>query len=39
MFQTFDNVGVEPLMAQLLHLKGPKGDGSAQAFAPALSKH
>jgi predicted AlkP superfamily pyrophosphatase or phosphodiesterase len=35
----FDNVDVEPLMAQLLHLKGPKSDGSAQVFRPVLATH
>jgi len=35
----FDNVDVEPLMADLLGLKAPKGDGSAQVFRPALAGH
>ncbi|MGZ3274389.1 MAG: alkaline phosphatase family protein [Caulobacteraceae bacterium] len=35
----FDNVDVEPLMAQLLHLKAPRGDGSAQVFRPVLAAH
>jgi hypothetical protein len=35
----FDNVDVEPLIAQLLHLKGPRSDGSAQVFGPVLAAH
>ena len=35
----FDNVDVEPLMAGLLGLKAPKGDGSAQVFRPVLAGH
>jgi predicted AlkP superfamily pyrophosphatase or phosphodiesterase len=36
---TFDNVDVEPLMIALLHLKGPRSDGSALAFRSVLAKH
>jgi predicted AlkP superfamily pyrophosphatase or phosphodiesterase len=35
----FDNVDVEPLMVQLLGLKGPKVDGMAATFLPALAPH
>lgn len=35
----FDNVDVEPLAVQLLGLRGPKSDGSAQAFRPVLTGH
>ena len=33
---TFDNVDVEPLLVKLLHVTGPKVDGTAETFAPAL---
>jgi predicted AlkP superfamily pyrophosphatase or phosphodiesterase len=33
----FDNVDVHPLMAQLLGLKAPLDDGTAQVFAPVLA--
>jgi predicted AlkP superfamily pyrophosphatase or phosphodiesterase len=35
----FDNVDVEPLMAALLGLKGPKADGTAATFRPVLLQH
>jgi predicted AlkP superfamily pyrophosphatase or phosphodiesterase len=35
----FDNVDVEPLMAQLLGLKGPKVDGMAATFRSVLAAH
>lgn len=34
----FDNVDVEPLMTELLGLKGPRSDGSAQGFRPVLRR-
>lgn len=36
---SFDNVDVQPLMAELLHLKAPKGDGSAKVFDRVLVAH
>jgi predicted AlkP superfamily pyrophosphatase or phosphodiesterase len=35
----FDNVDIQPLMAQLLHIKAPKADGSARTFRTVLSAH
>lgn len=35
---TFDNVDVQPLVAELLHLKAPKGDGSAKVFDRVLKR-
>jgi hypothetical protein len=35
----FDNVDVEPLMVELLGLEGPKVDGMAATFRPALAPH
>lgn len=35
----FDNVDIQPLMAQLLHIKAPKADGSARTFKSVLSAH
>jgi predicted AlkP superfamily pyrophosphatase or phosphodiesterase len=35
----FDNVDVEPLMVQLLGLKGQKADGTADTFRPVLLPH
>jgi predicted AlkP superfamily pyrophosphatase or phosphodiesterase len=35
----FDNVDVEPLMVELLGLKGPKVDGMAATFRSALTRH
>ena len=35
----FDNVDVEPLMAELLGLKAPKSDGSARVFKSVLAGH
>jgi predicted AlkP superfamily pyrophosphatase or phosphodiesterase len=35
----FDNVDIQPLMAQLLHIKAPKADGSARTFKGVLSAH
>ena len=36
---TFDNVDVQPLVAELLHLNAPKGDGSAEVFNRVLVAH
>lgn len=35
----FDNVDIQPLMAQLLHIRAPKPDGSARTFRGVLSAH
>jgi predicted AlkP superfamily pyrophosphatase or phosphodiesterase len=35
----FDNVDVEPLMVELLGLKGSKVDGMAATFTPGLTRH
>ena len=37
--EPFDNVDIEPLMVELLGLKGPKADGTAGVFRPVLSGH
>ena len=35
----FDNVDIQPLMAQLLHIQAPKADGSARTFKGVLTAH
>jgi predicted AlkP superfamily pyrophosphatase or phosphodiesterase len=35
----FDNVDVQPLMAQLLGIPVPRGDGTASVFVPARAPH
>jgi predicted AlkP superfamily pyrophosphatase or phosphodiesterase len=32
----FDNVDVQPLVARLLHIRAPKGDGTAKVFDGAI---
>ncbi len=35
----FDNVDIQPLVARLLGIEVPKGDGTAKVFDPALKPH
>jgi predicted AlkP superfamily pyrophosphatase or phosphodiesterase len=35
----FDNVDIQPLMARLLHLDAPKGDGNDKVFDSVLMSH